>query len=175
VADLAAGRWAHVVLDAPATGHALAMLRAPRTYAAATRAGPVAAGARDVAALLADPARTAIVLVTAPEELAVTESAAFREGLRDATGRDADLLVVNRRLASPFAEDEAAALRGITGDSVADSALWLHEAAAAQDGQVGRLDTELGGLPRAALPFWFCAHPGTHELDDAVARLEAVL
>jgi anion-transporting ArsA/GET3 family ATPase len=48
-----------VVLDAPATGHALGMLRSPDTFGAIARVGPVATQAHRVRDLLADPQRSA--------------------------------------------------------------------------------------------------------------------
>ena len=66
--------WDLVVVDAPATGHGISMLTAPRGMMRLTRSGPFHNNARDVAGLIEDPARTAIVLVSLPEELAVSET-----------------------------------------------------------------------------------------------------
>src|SRR5271166_1988441 len=52
-----------VVLDAPATGHALGMLRSPQTFGSIARVGPVAAQANKVRELLADPNRSAYLAV----------------------------------------------------------------------------------------------------------------
>src|SRR5437588_8758921 len=48
-----------VVLDAPATGHALGMLQSPATFGAIARVGPVARQTQRGRELLADPARPA--------------------------------------------------------------------------------------------------------------------
>ena len=50
------------------------MLTAPRGMMRLTRSGPFHDNARDVAGLIEDPARTAIVLVSLPEELPVSET-----------------------------------------------------------------------------------------------------
>ena len=68
------GRHDFVVVDAPATGHGLGFLKVPRTFTRVARVGPVHARAIWVAELLEDPAQTAVVLVTTPEELPVTET-----------------------------------------------------------------------------------------------------
>ena len=47
-----------VVLDAPASGHALAMLRSPQTFSAIVRVGPLAEQARRVRELLEDAQRS---------------------------------------------------------------------------------------------------------------------
>ena len=63
-----------VVVDAPASGHGLAMLTTPRTFGEIARVGPIrrqAFGCRD---MLADPARTGYVAVALPEEMPVNET-----------------------------------------------------------------------------------------------------
>jgi len=63
-----------IVVDAPATGHSLPLLAAPRTLGALARLGPVADSLRAIGATLADPATTLVCLVSTPEELAVRET-----------------------------------------------------------------------------------------------------
>ena len=74
-----------VVLDAPATGHGLAMLQTPRTFASVARVGPVAKKGRAIAAFLSDPRRTAVIAVSSAEEMSVTETIELRTQLRDAS------------------------------------------------------------------------------------------
>ena len=71
---LESGRHDVVVVDAPATGHGLGFLKVPRTFMRIARTGPVHSRAKAIAALLDDPGRTAVVLVTTPEELPVSET-----------------------------------------------------------------------------------------------------
>jgi anion-transporting ArsA/GET3 family ATPase len=61
-----------VIVDAPATGHGVAVLSAPRAFAGAAHTGPVARQASIIHATLSDPEVTAIVAVARAEELAVT-------------------------------------------------------------------------------------------------------
>jgi anion-transporting ArsA/GET3 family ATPase len=70
------GRPLHdlVVVDAPASGHSLPLLAAPRTLGAYARIGPVAELLGRIDRLLADPAATLVCVVTTPEELAVRET-----------------------------------------------------------------------------------------------------
>jgi hypothetical protein len=63
-----------IVVDAPASGHSLPLLAAPRTLGALARLGPVGDTLRTVGATLADPATTLVCLVSTPEELAVRET-----------------------------------------------------------------------------------------------------
>ncbi len=78
-----------IVFDAPATGHALAMLRSPHTFGTIARVGPVARQAGQVRELLEDPARTAYLAVTQATEMGVTETLELREGLRRRAGSGA--------------------------------------------------------------------------------------
>jgi anion-transporting ArsA/GET3 family ATPase len=63
-----------VILDGPASGHAVAMLRIPDAVMSAMPKGPLARDAAQARALLSDAQRTAAVLVTLPEELPARES-----------------------------------------------------------------------------------------------------
>ncbi len=84
-----------VVLDAPASGHALGLLRTPRTFADIARVGPIAGQARTVAEALADPARSRLVAVALPSELAVSETLELEGRVAATLGRGLDAIVVN--------------------------------------------------------------------------------
>jgi anion-transporting ArsA/GET3 family ATPase len=101
-----AGVYDLVVLDAPATGHALAMLRSPQTFAAIVRVGPLAEQASRVRELLEDPRRTGYVAVTHASEMAVTETLELEEGLRSELDRDLDAVVVNGTVPRRFTREE---------------------------------------------------------------------
>ena len=81
-----AGAYDLVVVDAPATGHGVAVLSAPRTFAAAAGSGPVARQGTIIDAMLSDPQQIAVIAVAKAEELAVTETGALRTALRGAHG-----------------------------------------------------------------------------------------
>ena len=70
------------MVDAPATGHGLAFLKVPLAASSAIPVGPVGANARRMLTLLRDPARTALVVVAVPEEMAVVEASAVRSTRR---------------------------------------------------------------------------------------------
>jgi anion-transporting ArsA/GET3 family ATPase len=63
-----------VIVDAPASGHSLPLLDAPRTLGALARIGTVAETLAGLDRRLHDPSETLVVLVTTPEELAVRET-----------------------------------------------------------------------------------------------------
>src|SRR4051794_31782392 len=81
-----------VVLDAPATGHGVAILAAPRTFADAAVMGRIARQGRTIDAMLSDPAQTGVVAVARAEEMPVTETLALEAALPEAGGVRAGLL-----------------------------------------------------------------------------------
>jgi anion-transporting ArsA/GET3 family ATPase len=100
------GRSAHaafdvVVLDAPATGHGVSLLAAPQLVSEVIERGPIGAQARELARMVADPERTAIVVVTLAEEMPVQETLELRDALEVQVARSPELLVVNS-LYPPF-------------------------------------------------------------------------
>ncbi|HYL04661.1 MAG TPA: ArsA family ATPase [Thermoanaerobaculia bacterium] len=84
-----------VVLDAPATGHGVRLLAAPRLVSEVIRNGPFAALAGELAAFVADPERCGIVVVTQAEEMPVEEALELRAALASQLGREPELLIVN--------------------------------------------------------------------------------
>jgi len=84
-----------VVLDAPATGHGVTLLAAPALVADVIADGPFARMAGELAALIADAGRCAVVVVTMAEEMPVEEALELRSALRQRVQRDPELLVVN--------------------------------------------------------------------------------
>lgn len=85
-----------VVLDAPATGHALSLLKVPRAILATTPAGPLRRIAEDLDRLLADPEASALVAVAEPAEFAARETEELSAGAAKESGLATALVVVNR-------------------------------------------------------------------------------
>src|SRR3954452_9853976 len=104
-----------VVLDAPASGHGVGLLRTPRTFADIARIGPIASQARAVDAALRDPGRSALVAVALPTELAVSETLELEGRLRERLGRDFDAIVVNGVWPRRLDAREAAGLAALDG------------------------------------------------------------
>jgi anion-transporting ArsA/GET3 family ATPase len=100
------GNYDLVVLDAPATGHALGMLGSPQTFGAIARVGPIAGQARQLQELLQTPSRTAYLAVALATEMAVTEVLELQEGLERQLGRDLSAVIVNALLPRRFTAGE---------------------------------------------------------------------
>jgi anion-transporting ArsA/GET3 family ATPase len=88
-------RFEGVVLDAPATGHGVSLLAAPRLVSRVIAEGPVGRAAARLAALVADADRCGIVAVTQAEELPVEEALELRRMLGERLAREPELLVIN--------------------------------------------------------------------------------
>ncbi len=108
-----------VVLDAPATGHALGMLHSPRTFGAIARVGPIAGHSQQVRELLERPTLSGYIAVAQGTEMAVTETLELTEGLRRKLGRELDVVIVNGMLPQRFT---AAELRQIAKPSATEPA-----------------------------------------------------
>lgn len=146
-----------VVLDAPASGHGLGLLRTPRTFAEIARVGPIAGQARAVSELLEDRARSAYVAVALAAELPVGETLELEHRLRDQLGRDLDAIVANALLPRRFSAAELEALAAADGrvaPAVLHAAEELHAQAAEQQSQLRRLRRR-AAAPVHTLPFVF--------------------
>ena len=80
-----------VILDAPATGHALGMLRTPRTFRDVARVGPISRQAGRIDTFLTNRDLTGVVAVAAPEEMPVNETIEFIEALGQEMQLEPDL------------------------------------------------------------------------------------
>jgi len=105
-----------VVLDAPATGHALGLLQSPRTFGAIARVGPIATQTRRVEELLRDPARSSYLAVAQGTEMAVTETLELDAGLRRELDRRVHAVIVNAVLPQRFTGAELRRLAQLGGD-----------------------------------------------------------
>jgi anion-transporting ArsA/GET3 family ATPase len=179
-----AGSYDFVVVDAPATGHGIGILRTPRTFAEIARVGPIARQGRTIATTIADRDFTGVVAVATPEEMAVNETLLLREAMIE-DGLGLDLVVVNALYPSRFEDDEADALAAAlphTQSPLARSALRAavseHARAERQREQEARL-REGVDCPLVELPYVFAEDVGPEELelmadtlDDALAAPE---
>jgi anion-transporting ArsA/GET3 family ATPase len=72
-----------IIVDAPATGHAMSLLRLPDVLINMIRVGPLANQIRGLQRLLKNHQKTSLVLVSLPEELPVNETIEFYAMAKD--------------------------------------------------------------------------------------------
>ncbi|MGD0741894.1 MAG: ArsA-related P-loop ATPase [Acidimicrobiales bacterium] len=171
-----------IVLDAPATGHALSFLSSSGGLADAARGGPLRAQADQVVAMLTDPDRCQVLLVTIPEETPVNEAVETAFRIEDEIGVTLGPVVVNccYPVLHHLDDDpaEAAAAAGAPppepglADSIARAAAFRRGRQRLQEAQLARLAERLP-LPTIKLPYLFTAGVGVAELGRLVAALAA--
>jgi anion-transporting ArsA/GET3 family ATPase len=152
-------RYDLVILDAPATGHGIDMLRVPQVIVEAAPAGLLRREAEEALALFIDPSRTGIALVTVPEELPTNETQELYQDLRDELRLPVCCLTVNRVLPKLFSDQQRASLaqlpEGVDGDKGFASLVIASRARAArEEGQeacITRLRESIP-VPQIALP-----------------------
>ena len=161
-------RFDVVLLDAPATGHGLDMLRVPKVIVEIVPPGILRRDAELAWKMFTDPAQTAVVVVTLPEELPVTETLELVAAIDDDLRLPLGALVVNGVVPVLFSEAEARDLSAaLDRDAPPDSTGALSPAGEAvvaaarraieeraQAASLARL-AEGVDLPRIFLPYLF--------------------
>jgi anion-transporting ArsA/GET3 family ATPase len=165
------------IVDAPATGHGLAMLSAPSTYAGVARVGPIRRQALTIDKFVRDPDCTGVLAVALPEEIPVNETIELEKRLRDELGMELDAIAVNAVYPQRFGAADArrlAALDGRGSDearAAARAALSEERRARAERAQATRL-RRAASAPVFTLPYLFEAEIGPAELDRLARVLE---
>jgi anion-transporting ArsA/GET3 family ATPase len=149
-----------VVVDAPASGHSLALLAAPQTFARTAQGGPIARQGGRIDEFLHDGAQTAIVGVARPDEAAVSELLELDRRLRTEVGIALDLAVVNAVSGHELDTADAAALKAALAGPQAlgpgmlgaiELALAQSRASALEREQIIRLAEGLPAVPLVEL------------------------
>ena len=149
----APGGFDRIVLDLPATGHALTLLGVPQSLVTALPAGPMATEAGWMLELLTDPAITSAVLVSLPEELPVTETLELSQALRSRLRVRVGAVVLNQSVQSRFGPADLSALAGRPGLSALVQT-YEEDARRSEEAveQLRAIDAPLLRLPRLVMP-----------------------
>jgi anion-transporting ArsA/GET3 family ATPase len=165
------------IVDAPATGHGLAMLRAPSTYAGIARVGPIRRQALQIDRFIRNSASTGVLAAALPEEIPVNETLELEARLRDELGMVIDAIVVNAVFPERFNAREVRRLAAIDHHGSAEAraalraALSEHRRARVQRSQVRRL-RRAAAAPVITLPYLFQPELGPGELEHLARELE---
>ena len=169
-----------ILVDAPATGHAMTFLTSAQGLLDAARSGPVRTQAADVVEMLTDPVRCQVALVTLPEEMPVNEVVEAAYQLEDRVGISLGPVIANACLpdepelcTDPAEAAEAAGVRltPIELEALEAAAHFRAQRRLLQEEQLTRLGRELP-LPQLRAPFLFSSSIGPAEvgtLADALA------
>jgi anion-transporting ArsA/GET3 family ATPase len=161
------------IVDAPATGHGVALLRSPKTFADIARVGPIHRQAMRIHDFVTDPAQTGVMAVALAEEMPVNETIELGDRLREEVGMGVDAIVVNGLYPQRFTGEEAKRMESLDGDVLA-AALAEHRRARSQRAELKRLKGAVTA-PVATLPFLFDADLARDGLEQLSRELEAGL
>lgn len=159
-----------VIVDAPATGHAIAMLEAPETFRRIARVGPIHRQAGHIQSFMHDPGKTAILAVATAEEMPVNETLDLRAALRDRVNLELDLTIVNALEPEYFNADEIEQIRASGDAAPVEAAVLQYERSQRQHEQLDRLTRSLK-RPLITLPFLYEKSIGYSELHDLATEL----
>lgn len=175
--------WDMIIVDAPATGHGITFFKLPRIIRDAVPAGNLHHEAAAMWDLLTDPVRTAVHLVTLPEELPVRETLELHGRLADELGLPLGALLVNMMPPHLLSAEQAEVFARLETrpDDPLLGALWdSTQVRLSREVLSDRAVSELGplGLPTVRLPLIYTDDFGAAEvqiLADAIAAGLAAL
>ena len=156
-----------VIVDAPATGHGLGILKTPKTFSDIARVGPIKRQAETIYRFVTDPKLTSVCAVVWPEEMPVNETFDLQRNLKRDLGLKLDQVFMNGIYPDLFDDREAKLLcemleheaEGNGTDAIRRAALRAavseHRRATAHRDQLARLEEGLGRKDVVELPFVF--------------------
>jgi anion-transporting ArsA/GET3 family ATPase len=151
-----------VVVDSPATGHGLGMLRAPSTFADIARVGPIRGQADKIHDFIVSN-KTGVVAVALPEEMPVNETLEYGDELGAEMKMDLDVVVANGVYPKRFESDEIVRIAELDGPA-ARAAVIQHKRFRHHHAQLERLREGAGEVPVVELPFLFAPEFGLDEV-----------
>jgi anion-transporting ArsA/GET3 family ATPase len=100
-------RWDRIVMDAPATGHAISFLSVPQALLDTVPPGPMAREVQIMRDLLVDRSVTAAVLVSLPEEMPINETIELHRALSGHVRINSAAAVLNMFVGDRFQPGDA--------------------------------------------------------------------
>jgi len=107
--------WDMILIDLPASGHAVTFLNVPKSMVDMVRVGELAAHMERVARLAADPTKSELILVSLPEEMAVNETLELLEKARARVATPVNRVVVNGVRHPEVSRQDVADLEALAG------------------------------------------------------------
>jgi anion-transporting ArsA/GET3 family ATPase len=161
-----------VIMDTPASGHALTFLTSPKGLIEAVRSGPIRRQSEDVMALLTNAALTRVILVTLAEETPMAELTETAYALEDRVGVALGPVVVNGLLPTVPAPPWTS-FANTTSLGMLEAIQFEYDRFTAQQSQVAALSQRLP-LPQVQLPLLACEAIGPAELTLLATELHQV-
>lgn len=171
--------WDVVIVDAPATGHGVFLLQIPQVITRALHSGRMADEARMMLALLEDPQRTMVNLVTLPEDMPVNETLELATRLEEQFGIQPGCILANAVYPRLLQGDEPARLGQVRDahrrhdDELAvllDAAAYREERCDLQREHLDRLRSQTT-TPVLEVPFLFTSPLDRQALDRLATHI----
>lgn len=165
-------RWDHVIVDLPASGHAVGMLEAPFVGKRIFAGGPVRALCESIERILLDHELATCAVVTLPEELPVNEALELSEKLR-ARGLHVDAVVANAVEREALDPEERALLERLRDAArqqpLIEGAIEAAKRAARSSETLRRLEE---GIRKAPVPISYRLERGPDLIREVADELE---
>lgn len=171
-------RYDCIVLDAPATGHAITFLSVSRVVADTVPKGIMKNAAENMAGWFEDRERSCLHVVATPEEMPVNEALELVQAARGRLRMTPGLAILNRVLPPMFDQRDEAALDALDGLAAPSLAPFLSAARQrrAWQGWQAECRERLGrasGLPRLDVPELGVVTIDREAIDRIVGALDA--
>jgi anion-transporting ArsA/GET3 family ATPase len=148
-----------VVLDGYATGHMLALLRAPKGMSETIRTGPMGHHSAQIHKVLTDPKVTRYSVVTLPDELPIVETLELNQTLRAEFGIEPHVFL-NRFLEVPFSGEELQQLEDSAKGKVSESTFLKYIETLSKRHELNRNRIANGGLDITTIPLAYKSRTG---------------
>ena len=102
-----------IIVDSPATGHGLSLLRLPLQLIHMIRVGPLVSQIQELQGILKDHEKTCLALVTLPEELPVNEAMEFYTAAKDTLNVPVEVAFVNSVWPATYTDTEISEINDI--------------------------------------------------------------
>ncbi len=110
-------KYQHILVDLPASGHAVTFLNVPSTMHGMMRGvGPIAKMSDKVSTLIKDKRTTAIIAVCLPEEMPVNETIELAQNLKTTIGRPLNMAMVNMVNPAPLNDEQREVFQKLRAD-----------------------------------------------------------
>ena len=143
----------HVVVDGYATGHALALLRAPFGMAQAIDRGPMGKESLEMQVCLKNPRQIKYVIVTLLEDLPVSESVELNNAIKNLTGIESSLIINKSLLDGPAQSDLEFVIKNEKDEELIEFSKFLMGKRERQQSFVGQLEKNFSEV--YSVPFHF--------------------
>lgn len=108
-----------VVVDLPASGHAVTFLNVPKSMASMVAVGDLAKHLRRIATIISDPNKAEVLLVSLPDEIVINETIELWKKLHATVDTPAHTVVVNGVRAPSLREDDLGRVAMLAAENAA--------------------------------------------------------